>query len=609
MPSGYKKNWKNHAVMIPRFAGVDTGLTGITFGGFLVDKYPCSQPSAVNEQGSGWYDISHSGNAGNVPGISRPGAPVWDYVTFPQAMIACANKGKGWHLLTDFEWAALAFLAKKHGTQPHGGNANVNPPADITYTTETAQLDRHMKAETASYNRALPGTGPASWAHNHLASGVYDLQGLVWQWVCMLMTTDGYPCVSAGLDLSYEGSPFGRGTISGTNLLTCDGAGANWKKAWKTWLKYDAEEANFTVNHVLLGMTSGATAIITQVIDLGSTGLLEIRRTSSAAFADNEVIHAYAASATTATVSGAADNGSGLVRITTSAAHGLTTGNLVTIKAVTGTTEANNTDTNTAWAVTVIDTTHFDLDGSAFVNAWISGGTVYKVTSVGGVAAANGTETGEFALTYLGYDGQTGAFAAGNTVTGLTTGHTGVIVQDQDSGSYGTLAILGATGVFQNDEELQVGGVTTAIANGTARAVQVYYAESGSGAGASFAVTASTPTTISLAGSPANGICTFWLYKTITLDITAGMTSGHKILTLRDSDAALNAFALPATADATGADAYGKDGFYHSKSALRAGLRGGVFGGAGTAGVFALHLSTVPSYSSYSIGFRAAKAL
>ena len=33
MASGYIKNFKNHAVMIPRFAGVDTGLTGITFGG------------------------------------------------------------------------------------------------------------------------------------------------------------------------------------------------------------------------------------------------------------------------------------------------------------------------------------------------------------------------------------------------------------------------------------------------------------------------------------------------------------------------------------------------------------------------------------------------
>ncbi|OQA40595.1 MAG: Methyltransferase domain protein [Chloroflexi bacterium ADurb.Bin325] len=381
MPAGYKKNFKNHAVYIPRFTGVDTGLTGITFGGFLCDKYVNSQPSAKNEAGSGWYDIAHYAVPGTVPGISKPGDPVWDYIDFPKAMVACANKGKGWHLLTDFEWAALAFLAKKQGTMPHGGNANVNPPADTTYTTETAQLDKHLKAETASYNRALPGTGPAAWADNHLASGVYDLQGLVNQWICMMMNTSGYPQISANLDLSYEGSPFGRGTISGTNTLTCDGAGVNWKKAWETYLQYDAEELTFTVGHLLLGLTSGATAVITQVIDSGATGILKIRRTSSAAFSDNEVIHAYATSATTKSVTGAADNGSGAIRITATG-HGLVNGNLVTIKSVGGTTEANNTDTVPTWTVTKITDDTFDLDGSTFTNPWTSGGTIYKVTGV-----------------------------------------------------------------------------------------------------------------------------------------------------------------------------------------------------------------------------------
>jgi len=608
MPAGYKKNFKNHAVYIPRFTGVDTGLTGITFGGFLCDKYVNSQPSAKNEAGSGWYDIAHSAVPGTVPGISKPGDPVWDYIDFPKAMVACANKGKGWHLLTDFEWASLAFLAKKQGTIPHGGNANANPPSDSVYTTETAQLDKHLKAETASYNRPLPGTGPAAWADNHLASGVYDLQGLICQWVCMMMDTNGYPQISANRDLSYEGSPFGRGTISGTNTLTCDGAGVNWKKAWETYLKYDAEELTFTVNHLLLGMTSGATAVITQVIDSGTTGVLKIRRTSAAAFQDNEVIHAYAASATTKNVSGTADS-AGAIKITTSAEHGLTTGNLVTIKSVGGTVEANNTDANPAWAITVVDTTSFTLDGSTFANAWTSGGTVYKVTAVGGCAAANGTEVGEFALTYLGYDGAVGNFALGDTVTGGTSTHAGIVVSDSDSGAYGTLGILGATGVFQDDEELQVSAAKVAVANGTAQSCQLYYAEYNTVAGGSFAITASTPTTLTLSGSPTDGTCTFWLHKTIIRDITAGMTSGHKILTLRDGDNDLNAFALPATADGTGAAAYGNDGYYFSKTAVRAASRGGYVGVTSSAGVFCLGLDNAPSLSYFYVGFRASKAL
>lgn len=73
------------------------------------------------------------------------------------------------------------------------------------------------------------------------------------------------------------------------------------------------------------------------------------------------------------TVSGAADNGSGLVRITTSAAHGLATGDIVTIHDVAGCTEANGTH-----QVTVISTTTFDLVGSTFANAYTSGGKAFE---------------------------------------------------------------------------------------------------------------------------------------------------------------------------------------------------------------------------------------
>ncbi|MFA6971363.1 MAG: hypothetical protein WC208_08190 [Gallionella sp.] len=76
----------------------------------------------------------------------------------------------------------------------------------------------------------------------------------------------------------------------------------------------------------------------------------------------------------TKTVSGTANDG-GLIRITTSGAHGYVTGDVVLITAIVGTIEANS-----EWVVTYIDATHFNLQGSAYVNAWISGGTVYKKT-------------------------------------------------------------------------------------------------------------------------------------------------------------------------------------------------------------------------------------
>jgi hypothetical protein len=373
---------EDESVYIPQFTTDD--VAGVTFGGFYVDKFIASQPSARNEAGNAWYDVAHGGNAGSVVPKSRRGVPVWDYIKFPQAMIACANKGKGWHLISAFEWASLAFLSKKLDTQPHGGNANTDPPSDKTYTTETAQLDKHLKAEVASYNRPLPGTGPITWAHNHLASGVYDLQGLVNQWVLMMMSTDGYPYVPANLDTTYTGSPYGRGTISGSGgaspTLTVDGAGVNWLKDWTV------DEFN--------------------------------------------------------------------------------------------------------------------------------------------------------------------------------------------------------TNCF------------------------VYIAEAASGAGALFAVTDTTATTVVLTNgdAPGDGTATFAIFKLVATDITSGMTSGHKILTLRDADADLNAFALPATADVTGADAYGKDGFSFDKAAARAALRGGYVAAAEVAGVFWLGLVNAPSESGSRVGFRAAKA-
>lgn len=70
-------------------------------------------------------------------------------------------------------------------------------------------------------------------------------------------------------------------------------------------------------------------------------------------------------------VTGAADNGSGLVRLTVSSTTGWATGDIKDVSNVTGTTEANGT-----WTITVVDGTHIDLQGSTYANAYVSGGYV-----------------------------------------------------------------------------------------------------------------------------------------------------------------------------------------------------------------------------------------
>jgi hypothetical protein len=123
-------------------------------------------------------------------------------------------------------------------------------------------------------------------------------------------------------------------------------------------------------------------------------------------------------------VTGAANNGAGLIRLTLASAAGLYTDNVMTVSGVLGTVEANSvwfitnvvastavtgaanngggevrlTVTSTArfvdnstlvvagvggtieangdWQAVIVDATHIDLPGSAFSNAWTAGGTV-----------------------------------------------------------------------------------------------------------------------------------------------------------------------------------------------------------------------------------------
>ncbi len=72
-------------------------------------------------------------------------------------------------------------------------------------------------------------------------------------------------------------------------------------------------------------------------------------------------------------ISGAANNGSGAIRLTVGSTTGLFTGKLVAVSNVGGTTEANGT-----WAITVIDGSHIDLIGSVFVHTYTSGGSAFQ---------------------------------------------------------------------------------------------------------------------------------------------------------------------------------------------------------------------------------------
>ena len=76
-------------------------------------------------------------------------------------------------------------------------------------------------------------------------------------------------------------------------------------------------------------------------------------------------------------IAGTADNGSGLIRMETTVAHLLATGDRVFLYNVGGTVEANG-----MWVVTYVDTTHFDLQGSTYSGSWTSGGAYQLLNPV-----------------------------------------------------------------------------------------------------------------------------------------------------------------------------------------------------------------------------------
>jgi hypothetical protein len=107
-----------------------------------------------------------------------------------------------------------------------------------------------------------------------------------------------------------------------------------------------------------------------------------------------------------ATVTGAANNGSGLIRLAVNSTAPLAGRSAVNVSGVVGTSEANAA---TPWAFTIIDATHIDLTGSAFVNAYVSGGIV----SVVGYANNNILVEGAAAIHKIKIDASTFQFGTG----------------------------------------------------------------------------------------------------------------------------------------------------------------------------------------------------
>ena len=118
---------------------------------------------------------------------SLPGEDPCVYVSFDEAKAFCENKGKGWHLMSNAEWAALSLWCRKNGFMPRG-NTQYGRHHDcphehgrVSYSYGDQPLD----------GRVATGSGPVSWAHNGHTDGIYDLIGNVWEGISGLRLVDG----------------------------------------------------------------------------------------------------------------------------------------------------------------------------------------------------------------------------------------------------------------------------------------------------------------------------------------------------------------------------------------------------------------------------------
>ena len=165
-------------VYIPKFKNSDvlTGgddnthpafiVNGEEIPGFYYSKYQNFECTTLKPFGGSVTDIYSA--YGRDPMVS---------INFDNARSKCENKGTGWHLSTNAEWAAIALWSKKNGTMPYGNNDYGKDSRESTYTAIPANYDDEDRI-----NRVKTGTGPLAWSHDNTRGGIWDMNGNIWEW-------------------------------------------------------------------------------------------------------------------------------------------------------------------------------------------------------------------------------------------------------------------------------------------------------------------------------------------------------------------------------------------------------------------------------------------
>ena len=165
-------------VYIPKFkiSDIITGGSDNTHPAFIVN----------GTEVTGIYISKYQNVVYNNRAYSLPCKDPKTYVNFDTARQACEAKGPGWHLMTNAEWAAIVLWCRKNNLMPKGNNNYGKDVSESTYVAIPTYID--MQGKTC---RVATGSGPVTWSHNGEVTGIWDLNGNVYEWTGGYRTVDG----------------------------------------------------------------------------------------------------------------------------------------------------------------------------------------------------------------------------------------------------------------------------------------------------------------------------------------------------------------------------------------------------------------------------------
>ena len=219
-------------VRIPKFKMSDliTGGSNSTHPMFIVNGIEVPEIYI-----SKYLNIVRNGRAYSMPGEDPGSGMTWD-----AARGYCEAKGRGWHMMTKPEYAAIALWCKKNGSMPYGNNNYGKDSRETLAKAIPATFDVDGKTL-----HTLTGTGPITWSHDNTVNGIWDLNGNVSEWTGGIRTVFG----------EIQVQPNNNGADS-ANIQTA--GAATWKAIDATsGLFIDPNGAGTTPNSIKVDLVAG----------------------------------------------------------------------------------------------------------------------------------------------------------------------------------------------------------------------------------------------------------------------------------------------------------------------------------------------------------------